>query len=140
MVIQTYDPDNFSIQASSRQDYTEFYNQEILYRTVSEYPPVSSLMAILMTSKDETILASLADKIKAKVDGLLSEKPKIRIIGPADASISRINDVYRKVIYVKHTDYQALVDVKNMVEEYVEGIDEMKKASIQFDFNPMSGF
>ncbi len=140
VVIQTYDPDNFSIQASAKQDYTEFYNREIMYRTVSEYPPVSSLMAILMTAKDEALLATLAEKIKTVVTGKLKDEPKLRIIGPADANISRINDIYRKVIYVKHTDYNVLVAVKNMVEEYTATLDELKKALVQFDFNPMSGF
>ncbi len=140
VVIQTYDPDNFSIQASAKQDYTEFYNQEILYRSISDYPPVSSLMAILMTAKDEEILGILAEKIKKVVDGKVIDEPGLRVIGPADATIARINDVYRKVIYVKHPDYEALVDVKNLVEEYIDTLDEMKRANVHFDFNPMSGF
>lgn len=140
VVIQTYDPDNFSIQASAKQDYTEFYNQEIVYRSLLDYPPVSSLMAILMTARDEGVLASLAEKIKLVVDDKAKTEPKLKVIGPADASIARINDVYRKVIYVKHGDYEVLVEVKNLVEEYTEPLDEMKKASVQFDFNPMSGF
>lgn len=49
-VIQTYHPENYSIVAASRQDYKEFYNQEILYRTISGYPPVMQMMAILITS------------------------------------------------------------------------------------------
>lgn len=140
VVIQTYAPDNFSIQASAKQDYTEFYNQEILYRSLSDYPPVCSLMAILMTSKDEELLGRMADKIKGIVAAKAEAHKSLKIIGPADAGIARINDVYRKVIYIKHTEYDVLVAVKNLVEEQIENMEELKKASVQFDFNPMSGY
>ncbi len=148
VVIQTYAPDNFSIQASAKQDYIEFYNQEILYRSLSDYPPVCAMMAILMTSKDEKILGLVAEKIVNKIkDEINTDKSsicpdykKMRLIGPADANISRINDVYRKVIYIKHPEYDVLIKVKNMIEDYTENLDEIKKVSVQFDFNPMSGF
>ena len=140
VVIQTYAPDNFSIQASSKQDYIAFYNQEILYRSLSDYPPVCSLMAILMTSKDDVLLATLAERIKKVISNAYENEKRLKLIGPADAGVAKINDVYRKVIYVKHPAYDELVKVKNLVEEYIEGCEEMKKASVQFDFNPMSGF
>ncbi|MBQ6814886.1 MAG: primosomal protein N' [Lachnospiraceae bacterium] len=140
VVIQTYSPDNSSIIAASNQDYTEFYNQEILYRNISEYPPVVSMMAILITSRDEQMLAKMADYIKQVTDKEFACERKLRTIGPADANISKINDVYRKVIYYKHPQYEKLVEIKNTVENMLDGLDEMKKISIQFDFNPMSGF
>ena len=140
VVIQTYSPDNASVIAASKQDYAEFYNQEILYRSISEYPPVVSLMAVLITSKDADLLGNVANKVKGLTDTAFSEEKKLRIIGPADAGVSKINDVYRKVIYYKHGGYKLLVAIKNLVESTVEQWEEMKKDSIQFDFNPMSGF
>ena len=139
-VIQTYSPDNASIIAASKQDYTEFYNQEILYRNMSEYPPVISLMAIHLTSKDEKMLATLATSIKDLITRAGVEVKTLRIIGPADANISRINDVYRKVIYIKSKEYNNLIKIKDFIEAEFELMDEKKRASVQFDFNPMSGF
>ena len=139
-VIQTYSPDNVSIIAASKQDYTEFYNQEILYRNISEYPPVISLMAIHLTSKDEKMLATLATSIKDLITRAGVDVKTLRIIGPADANISRINDVYRKVIYIKSKEYNNLIKIKDFIEAKFELMDEKKRASVQFDFNPMSGF
>ena len=139
-VIQTYAPDNPSILAAARQDYTEFYNQEILYRSISEYPPVVSLMAIMLTSKDENILNIVADRVKNLTVSTTMQYDKFRIIGPAEANIAKINDIYRKVIYLKHSDYNVLVKIKDMVEKESDAWEELKKVSIQFDFNPMSGF
>ena len=139
-VIQTYSPDNGSIIAASKQDYTEFYNQEILYRTISEYPPVVSLVAVQLTSKDEVLLDKLSIKIKELIGKSGVDNKELRIIGPANANVARINDVYRKVIYIKCKEYKKLILVKDYIENCFEKMEENKKASIQFDFNPMSGF
>ena len=139
VVIQTYSPDNPSIIAASNQDYPQFYNQEILYRSLSEYPPVVSMMAILMTSENEKMLKDFADMIKKVTEELVVREENLRVIGPADAGISRINDIYRKVIYYKHRDYKVLVKVKDFIEKKTEKLEELKKISLQFDFNPVSG-
>ena len=109
-----------------------------MYRSISEYPPGVSMMAVLMTGKNEEILGNVADKVKEMI--VEQGNKKFRIIGPADGNISKINDVYRKVIYLKHKDYEELVKIKNQIEAISEEITEQSKVSIQFDFNPMSGF
>lgn len=140
VVIQTYVPDNASITSASKQDYAEFYNQEILYRSISEYPPVVSLVAVLMTSRDEKLLDNVSDKVKKLTDEAFLREKGFRVIGPADAGISKINDIYRKVIYYKNPHYEKLVEIKDYIEKETEQWEELKKVSIQFDFNPMSGF
>ena len=54
--------------------------------------------------------------------------------------MARINDVYRKVIYIKSREYDILVKIKDFIEARFEVMEENKRASVQFDFNPMSGF
>ena len=51
--------------------------------------------------------------------------------------IKKINDVYRKVIYVKTADYHDLVVLKDRTEKYIEINSGFDKMRIQFDFNPM---
>lgn len=62
----------------------------------------------------------------------------MQIIGPADAPISKINDVYKKLIYLKHPDYQVLVHIKNELERYLAINEGFKPIYVQFDFNPMN--
>ena len=64
----------------------------------------------------------------------------IQLIGPADATIAKVNDIYRKVIYMKTSDYAALISIKDGIEQVVKADTAMKHANISFDFNPMSGF
>ncbi|MDR3838434.1 MAG: hypothetical protein Q3X85_03415 [Eubacterium sp.] len=68
------------------------------------------------------------------------EKEHLQIIGPADAAVSRINDIFRKVLYVKAEDYQLLVHAKNMLEQEIRKDPAFRAVTIQFDFDPMNGF
>ena len=61
-------------------------------------------------------------------------------MGPADASIRKINDIYRKVIYIKAADYETLVELKDKLEHYMKEENCFRNVMIQFDFNPMNGW
>ena len=61
-------------------------------------------------------------------------------MGPSDATIARINDVYKKIIYIKDKDYERLVKLKDVVEAYILEEKELRDVSVWFDFDPMSGF
>ena len=53
VVIQTYHPEHYSIIAAAAGDYEAFYEQEILYRSLMQYPPVAHMLLALITSKEE---------------------------------------------------------------------------------------
>ena len=61
-------------------------------------------------------------------------------MGPADASIRKIHDIYRKVIYIKAADYELLVELKDKLEHYMKEENYFRNVMIQFDFNPMNGW
>lgn len=130
VVIQAYDIDNYAIQSAARQDYEDYYNQEIMYRTLLDYPPVTNLLMIKLSSKYENQLEEAANSIKIEME-------EVRIIGPANASLYKAEDIYNKVIYVKAKDYEKLTQVKSYVEEYVKDRKSFRNVSIQFDFNPL---
>ncbi len=164
VVIQTYDPEHYSIVHAARQDYKGFYEEEILYREMLAYPPAAHMLAVLVVSPAEESGRRLAEEIGGLVqrmagiqDSLLPGhgeakrvapgravlKDRLHVIGPAPASVGKINDSYRFMLYVKHEDYARLVEVKNRIEEFWEEKEnrkELKKESIQFDFNPMGAY
>lgn len=77
------------------------------------------------------------------VEGSLMESAKPVIIGPAAANISKINDVFRFVIYVKSADYAILTKMKDKIERYTAKLMEAgqyRGYSVQFDFDPINGF
>lgn len=136
VVIQTYNPEESCIQTAAKQNYEEFYHNEISYRTLMTYPPVYDMMAILVSDKDEDFADRVIKDIAGRIDK--SNINKLIIIGPAKAAISKMNDVYRNVIYLKHEDGEILIKVKNAILKYIDMVQEYKDLSIQFDFNPMT--
>ncbi len=145
VVIQTYNPDHYAVLTAKEQDYESFYDQEIMYRQIGFYPPVWNLLVVMCTSEQENSLNHMSEKIVKRLQMHLDRLPelkgqRIQLVGPADATIARVNDVYRKVIYIKAKDYDHLVLLKNKLEYYMKDNREFQNVSVQFDFNPMSGF
>lgn len=142
VVIQTYQPDNPSVIAASQQDYENFYQQEIAYRQLLDYPPASHMLVIQISSMSEEAAMKkgqiIADLIKRNQADRQQER--VMMTGPADAAISKINDVYKKVIYVKYEKYDRLIEIKDTIEEYLLNTKELSNVSVWFDFDPMNGF
>ncbi len=142
VVVQTYSPEHDCIKLAAQQDYDKFYQTEIECRKLMKYPPCGHMMVMLVASGDEmTALLSaelLGKKVRqAKENGKLSG---LSVIGPANATVAKVKDIYKKVIYFKHEDYQELVKIKDVLEKFVNSHREFAKVTIQFDFNPMNGF
>lgn len=149
VVIQTYDPDHYAIRTAKEQDYEAFYDKEIEYRRLMHYPPVWNMLLVHVTSPDESECASMSQQVYDIASQMIShadenqspdDRHQIQLIGPADATIAKVNDIYRKVIYMKTSDYAALISIKDGIEQAVKADTAMKHANISFDFNPMSGF
>lgn len=139
VVIQTYSPEHYSIQKASEQDYEGFYEEEMNYRDLMGYPPVSQLLAVLMTGEDEKHLELAAGYLK-EFALRIDKKKEMSVIGPASPFVGKVNDVYRKILYIKCEDYRRLIDAKNLLEQYIEINKGFQSLRIQFDFNPMKTF
>ena len=153
VVIQTYRPDHYSVQTAKEQDYEAFYEQEMEYRRMLLYPPVWNMLVILCASKQEQTAYDSAkllvqeidtwqENIKAAMERVGEDFKKKRVfpVGPADPAVAKVNDIYKKVIYIKTKDYQTLVELKDRLEHYMRDNKAFKDTVVQFDFNPMSGF
>ena len=133
VVIQTYQPEHYCIQYAARQDYLGFYDTEMGFRETMDYPPAAHMLCILVTSRKEEAAKRLSENLAKGV----SEMNSGTVIGPAPASISKINDVYRFVLYIKNNDYEQLVRIKDEIEERMKTV-KTHNESVQFDFDPQS--
>ena len=147
VVIQTYQPEHYSIVHAAKQDYGAFYEEEITYRDLMSYPPVSHMLAVLITSSDQDEGRKLCEEMTDIVNKRCVEdrgtndtvQDTVQVIGPAEAAISRINDLYRHVFYVKHADYQRLVGIKDILELFCKE-KELRNLTVQYDFDPMNTY
>ncbi|MBO6242347.1 MAG: primosomal protein N' [Butyrivibrio sp.] len=141
VVIQSYQPDHYSILAAANQDYKGFYEEEIAYRDLLRYPPVSHMMSVQIQGKNEDEALAFATKLRAVMEQ--QKLQNVVFIGPASASIGKINDIYRMAIYVKADDMNILIRLKDLVEKYVRMLEDkgyLKYLTTQFDFDPVNGF
>ncbi len=145
VVIQTYSPEHYSIQAAARQDYVGFYNEEIGYRSLMQYPPTGHMLAILVEGVREAETDAYSTKLSEVLHECTNEMKKdgnrarINIIGPTDASIKKISDVFRRIMYVKAAQYEILTEYKDKLEQYME-VTPVKDIRVQFDFDPMNAY
>lgn len=135
-LIQTYSPKHYAIVTAAAQDYEAFYEEEIHYRELMGYPPVDNLLAILVSCEKEALLETGCKYLKEFAVRIRGEE-EVAIIGPASPGIGKINDVYRKVLYLKTEKYDTLIKMKNKLEQYIEVNPGFNPMRIQFDFNPM---
>ena len=138
VVIQTYQPEHYTIVHAANQDYEGFFDEEISYRDLMRYPPAAHMMAVLVTAADELTGAKHAKELADCARVHFAEK-KPAVIGPSSASVGKINDIYRFVFYVKHREYGVLVEIKDALEQLING-KQWNSDSVQFDFNPMSSY
>jgi primosomal protein N' (replication factor Y) len=153
VVIQTYQPDHYAVQCSKSQDYKAFYDYELSYRRLLRYPPIVHLLAIVIISDNERSLIKVSDELaefikdirislKENEDSVSGKRSSdIDIVGPTEASIYRINNIYRRVIYLKSADNDRLTDISvrcdEKFEELLHEINDKTVVEIQYDFNPM---
>lgn len=138
VVIQTYQPEHYSIVHAAAQDYEGFYEEEMAYRELGEYPPAAHLLAVLLIAKEQEEGAALAVKMAELLTEKMKDK-KIHIIGPTEASIGKINDLYRQVLYIRQEEYQILVEAKDILEQFCKE-EDWKNVTIQYDFDPMTNY
>lgn len=136
VVIQTYQPEHYSVVHAAAQDYEAFYEEEIVYRELSGYPPAGHMMAVQILAEYEESGKMLALDLK---DMAFKLGKKVQIIGPAPAFVGKIKDVYRFVFYVKSTSYDTLVEIKDALDIEIQKL-QLRKESVQFDFDPMNAF
>lgn len=130
-VIQTYDTDSFAIDSAVEQDYDDFYNKEIKYREMLNYPPFCTMLTCSLKSNDESYLSEIIDiltiKIKsANIDNLV-------VLGPNKNMPYKIKDIYRINYFIKCKNYDDAYKLRNMINGYINEIDYLGGITPTYD-------
>ena len=136
-----YKPEHYAVTAAAKEDYAEFYENEIMYRGLMNYPPVANLMAIVLSSKEEEEADASAEFLAIRIKAWLDENDSSElavVIGPAPAGISKIKDTHRRVICLKHGEYGVITACKDAMEKVVTADTVFTKCTVQFDINPLT--
>ena len=127
VIIQGFNLDHYSIKYASQHDYVSFYNAELKIRKMLNYPPYTDLTLIKVVGNDYDICYKEAIKIKTFL-----LKYNIKVLGPSDSNVSKINNKYYIQIILKYKKlkniYKYLLLIKDMYTD--------SKINIDIDISP----
>jgi len=141
VLLQTYNPEHFSITAARHQDFMAFYNEEIKFRQTFRYPPYARMIQLKISGKNLDKTRQQAGRIgercrQLKQSSVMWEKA-LDVFGPIEAPLSRIANRYRWQILLKsgharplHQFIQAL-----MFEEHT--VLHHKDVRVAVDVDPL---
>lgn len=132
-IIQTYHPEHYSIATAAEQDYEEFFQEEMSFRRIMHYPPSGAMLSVLGQGEDQKLLEQAMQYLKKFIQKIYPHK-QLKLIGPADQAVGKVNDIYRMELHMKHTDKRVLIAIKDKTEQYMNANSGFQKLLIQFDF------
>lgn len=136
VIVQTYNPDNFSIECAKEQKYDLFYNTEIALRKQLKYPPFCDIILIGFTSENEVDVQNLAEKIHLYLKNrVIKENIGIILYKAVPAPIDKIKNKYRWRILIKCKFSEEIMNLMNdTIEKYYSL--RIKNTRINIDLNP----
>ena len=133
VIIQTYNPENFSIQAAQKQNYLEFYETELALRKQLKYPPFCDIIVMKFEGKDENLIKQLSLQSYNYLQA--NQFENIQVFRPAPAPIDKIQNRYRWRIIMKGSIDENFNSICNNLLNKIY-MKNLKDARISIDVNP----
>ena len=102
------------------------------FRQLAGYPPAGTLAALHLSGADPAHL-DLACAYLGRFAKQAAARAGVEVLGPADETISKVQDIYRKVLYLKGRDRRPVQAVRRQLERYIEANEGFSSLTIQFE-------
>ena len=122
VIIQSYNPEHYSLIAAQHHDYEQFYRKEVQMRRLMEYPPFTYMVRILVSDYTD---ADLLDQLMHMTDAIAKEYPEIEFLGPAQAPIAMIRKRHRYHVILKGMS----LDTVRQAAEYGQKVMNLSRKS-----------
>jgi len=135
VLIQTYYPEHYAIQDAVRQDYSAFFEREMHFRRMMQYPPFTSLANVIVrdTSLEKAIVWSRQlSEYFAPHDG-----KGARILGPATAPLARLKKEHRFQFLLKSPRRSLLTRMLSGAMAYCDA-RSIPQTALLVDMDPLS--
>ena len=134
VIIQSYNPENFSIQDAQKQNYQEFYETEIALRKQLKYPPFCDIIVIGFNSANEEKIKKVSNLAYEILIKKLNDE-EFKIFKPMPSPIDKIQNKFRWRIIIKGKINK---EVNGILNEVLKTLYEKdyKNTKITIDINP----
>lgn len=147
VVIQTYMPEHYSIEAAQKHDYLDFYAQEVVARDALRYPPFAHVATLLLRGKDEQAVIEAAHAARDQLEiwqtdrEHASQLPKavetsVEILGPAPAPLSKIEGKFRWHLLLRSTYPEKIAQLFKRFTDEPPTIIKSKAIEFVIDIDP----
>ncbi len=125
VIIQTFTPEHYAIQAAAQHDYTSFYEQEIEYRRQLHNPPFTQLARLSFMHTNDAVCQRKTEEMK----DILTKEGQVRgiggisIIGPAPAFIHRLRGRFRWQLVLRGQNLSAFLSPISFAQGWTVDID-----------------
>lgn len=131
VIIQGFNLDHYSIQKASIHDFEGFYQEEMKIRQKLSYPPYFNLCLIEISGTDDTKCNNEANKIATY---LKQKQGKIMVLGPSNAQLPKINNVYYIHIILKFKNTKEIIDDMRFIYQKYKSNPKLK---VEIELNPI---
>jgi primosomal protein N' (replication factor Y) len=113
VLIQTFTPEHPCIKLAAAHDYVTFAGQELAHRKEHRYPPFERLARLIVRSEKEEVASQFADTLAAAFAEAIkrSKSNALRLLGPAECPVFRLNKLCRFHFQVQSPDSAVLHNV-----------------------------
>lgn len=140
VIIQTFNPGHYAIEAARKHDYTSFFEKERELRELLGYPPFSYLACLRFSGNSMENTERHARKIGEELRKILNGWPKrgkeIQVLGPAEAPLSKLRGKYRWQILLKSKRSELLHYFLRRVKENSRPLLNRSGVSMVIDIDP----
>jgi len=139
VILQTYNPYHFSIQAARNQDFGAFYRQEIEFRKTLGYPPFSRMIQIRIQGKDKARTTEHVQHLGRRSRRLQQSRPDyacVALMGPIEAPLSRIAGQYRWQLLIKSPQVKPLHRFAHELLLGAEAVAKKEGVGVSVDVDP----
>ncbi len=139
VIIQTFVPDHYAIQAAKSQDYDAFYQKELKYRQELGYPPFSRMAQVIFKSTDLEMLQKASLDFRKDLERALAAKKtaSVKILGPAPCVIEKIKGFYRWQMLIRGAKRQEFAAFCQSELKLAKNKFELGRVLISIDVDPM---
>ena len=139
VIIQTYNPDHYSLEYAINYDYEGFYEKEFTVRALMKYPPFGKILLINGISKKEDLLKNFMHKISNVIKPVVEKEIDVDILGPIPCLIAKVKENYRWQIVIKgEFNSEFAKKIKELL--YDESKNVYNDIRISMDINPNNLF
>jgi primosomal protein N' (replication factor Y) len=135
VLIQTYYPEHYAIQDAVRQDYASFFEREMHFRRMMQYPPFTSLANVIV--RDTNLEKAIVWSRQLSEYFSPHNGKGVRILGPATAPLARLKKEHRFQFLLKSPRRSVLTKVLSGAMAYCDA-KEIPQTAVLVDMDPLS--